>query len=103
MGTAERYAKLVEKSQLEPAYNIQKEAMKNIFGSDVQLVDNSNLTTGGINLQVVKLDDLDGTLAIAVNGMTFKMDDPASLVKAVLTYTGVDVNSKAGRKAIKEM
>jgi len=52
---------------------------------------------------MVKLDDLDGTLAIAVKGKTFKMDDKQALVKAVLTYTGVDINTKQGRRAIKSM
>lgn len=52
---------------------------------------------------MVKLNDRDGTLAIAVKGKFFKMNDKAALVKAVLTYTGVEVDSQEGRTQVKAM
>lgn len=94
----------------EPSAEVTMEALQTIFNDGITLIDNHNkkkMEKGkkpkGILLNVVKLRDSAETLAIEVANVHYKLEESSALIKAVLTYSGINIGTPEGQKTLAAM
>jgi len=101
---------MVQKTMTEPSAEVTMAALQTIFNDGITLIDKHNKKQTekgkkpkGILLNVVKLRDSAETLAIEVANVHYKLEESSALIKAVLTYSGINIGTPEGLKTLAAM